>query len=47
MRNYPTVKEMPSRKRRKSLRKQIFAENSQAMAEQRKLRRLAREKGKE
>ena len=42
MRHYPTAKEIPSRKRRKALHKQIFAENQNAMAKAKEARRKAK-----
>lgn len=46
MRAYPTVKDTPNRKQRKTLRKKIFEENQDAMKKAREVRRLARIGGK-
>ena len=44
MREYPTSTMVPSRKMRKSQRKKIFQENSEAFNEARKARREAKRK---
>jgi len=44
MKTYPTVATTPNRKQRKSQRRKIFAENSDAMAVARRARRDARRK---
>lgn len=44
---YPTVKDTPNRKARKSRRKTVFAHNQGAFAEARRARRDARRKAKE
>lgn len=44
MKAYPTVLTMPNRKQRKSQRKKIFAENSDAFKEAKKKRKELRRK---
>lgn len=44
---YPTTKDTPNRKQRKSRRKTVFAHNQAAFAEARRVRRDARRKEKE
>lgn len=46
-RAYPTVKDTPNRKQRKSQRRKIFADNCAAYAEARRARRDAKRKDKE